>query len=289
MGNTSGAMLAWILAAALLLQPSAYPYEISGYTVTISISEGKVHERIDITLTDYDSMDIFEYSFLYPLENLRVYDSQGKIDHEIRSDLLLCYVNLQGYNPYTFTIEFDTSGYVSQVKEGKWVFSPIFQFSVPVENFSIEITIPQDMAVVSPIYPTPTSFYSYKESLVVKWKKETLEEGEEFLVLLGYKPVTSPASNRTLIYYVFAAAFLAFISGLYLGRREKPRPEYVVADEKVVLNAVRKAGGEIIQSDLVRNTGFSKAKVSKILSELEDRKIIRKEKYKRSNLIFLEE
>jgi uncharacterized membrane protein len=56
-----------------------------------------------------------------------------------------------------------------------------------------------------------------------------------------------------------------------------------------VLNAVRKAGGEIIQSDLVRNTGFSKAKVSKVLSELEDRKIIRKEKYKRSNLIFLEE
>ncbi|KYK34275.1 MAG: hypothetical protein HXS48_12950 [Theionarchaea archaeon] len=282
-------MLAWILMAALLLQSPEYPYEIGEYAVTINISEGKVHERIDITLENYDSLDIFEYSFLYPLENLEVYDTTGSIKHEIRSDLLLCYVNLRGSRQYTFTIEFDTAGYTSPVKEGKWVFSPIFQFSVPVHNFYIEITIPADMAVVSPIYPTPTSFYSYRESLVVKWKKEDLEEGEEFLILLGYKPVTTPSSQRFLIYYLGITASLAFVTGLYLGRREKPRPEYVVADEKVVLDVIKKAGGKIIQSDLVKNTGFSKAKVSKILSELESRNVIRKEKYKRSNLIFLEE
>lgn len=275
--------------AALLLQPPAYPYEIQEYAVTINISEGKVHERIDITLQNYDSLDIFEYSFLYPLENLHVYDTNGTINHEIRSDLLLCYVNLRGSRPYTFTIEFDTAGYTSPVKEGKWVFSPIFQFSVPVHSFSIEITIPADMAVVSPIYPTPTSFYSYRENLVVKWKKEDLQEGEEFLVLVGYKPVTAPPSQRYLIYYLGITACMAFISGLYLGRREKPTPEYVVADEKVILDTIRKAGGKTIQSDLVKSTGFSKAKVSKILSELESRNVIRKEKYKRSNLIFLEE
>jgi hypothetical protein len=281
-------MLEYVLVAALLLQ-SAYPYEIAEYTVAIDISEGKVHEKITITLKRYDSLEIFEYSFLYPLENLQVYDDKGTIKHEIRDDLLLCYLYLSGFHSYTFTIEFDTSGYISPVKEGKWVFSPIFQFSVPVENFFVEITVPSEMAVVSPIYPTPTSFYSYRETLVVKWKKESLEEGEEFLVLLGYKPVSSPSSGRATIYYLFVAAFLAFVSGIYLGRREKPRPEYVVADEKVVLNAIRRNGGKIIQSDLVKNTGFSKSKVSKILSELEERKIIRKEKYKRTNLIFLEE
>lgn len=279
-------MLAWIVIAGLLLQ---YPYEIADYTITVDISEGRVHEKIDITLEDYGSLDIFEYSFLYPLENLHVYDNRGNINHEIRADVLLCYLNLRGSQPYTFTIEFDTSGYISPVKEGKWVFSPIFQFSVPVRNFSIEITVPSEMAVVSPIYPTPTSFYSYKETLVVKWKKESLEEGEEFLVLLGYKPVTSSASQQYFIYYLFGAAFLCFVTGLYLGRRAKPTPEFVVADERVVLDAIRKEGGKIIQSELVKTTGFSKAKVSKILSELEERKIIRKEKYKRTNLIFLED
>ncbi|MBU7047585.1 MAG: hypothetical protein HXS54_14215 [Theionarchaea archaeon] len=292
-------MLAWMIVAALLIHASGYteiaafspeyPYEITTYSVTINISEEKVHERIDITLENYSYLEIFEYSFLYPLESLQVYDRQGEIRHEVRNDLLLCYVNLRGFLPYTFTIEFDTSGYISPVKEGKWVFSPIFQFSVPVENFSIEITVPSDMAVVSPIYPTPTSFYSYRETLVVKWKKDTLVEGEEFLVLLGYKPVTSDSSGRAAIYYVIAAAFLAFIAGLYLGRREKPRPEYVVADERIVLDTIKRAGGKIIQSDLVKNTEFSKAKVSKILTELESRKIIRKEKYKRTNIVFLEE
>lgn len=279
-------MLALIIVAGLLLTP---PYEITNYTVTIDLSEGKVHEKIDITLENYDSLSIFEYSFLYPLESLEVYDSEGNIKHEVRGDLLLCYLNLRGHQPYTFTIEFDTAGYVSPVKEGKWVFSPIFRFSVPVENFSIEITVPAEMAVVSPIYPTPTSFYSYRENLVVKWKKERLEEGEEFLVLLGYKPVSTLSSPQVFIYYLFAAAFAAFAAGLYLGRRHKPQPEYVVADERLILDAIKKAGGKVIQSDLVKNTEFSKAKVSKILTELEERNIIRKEKYKRTNLIFLQE
>jgi uncharacterized membrane protein len=279
-------MLALLLVAAMVLQP--YPYEITEYSVTIEISEEKVHEKITITLEKYYSLEIFEYSFLYPLENLQVYDSYGNIDHEIRNDLLLCYLDISGLQPYTFTIEFDTPGYISPVKEGKWVFSPIFQFSVPVQNFSIEIVIPSEMAVVSPIYPVPTSFYSYRETLVVKWKKDVLEEGEEFLILLGYKPVGSPSDQHALMYYG-AAAFLAFGAGLYVGRRKKPRPEFVVADERVILDTIREAGGKIIQSDLVKNTDFSKAKVSKILSELEERKVIRKEKYKRTNLIFLEE
>ncbi len=281
-------MLVLILVAAMVLQPS-YPYEITEYSVIIEISEEKVHEEITITLEKYYSLEIFEYSFLYPLENLQVYDNYGNIPHEIKNDLLLCYLDISGLQPYTFTIEFDTSGYISPVKEGKWVFSPIFQFSVPVQNFSIEIVIPSEMAVVSPIYPVPTSFYSYRETLVVKWKKDVLEEGEEFLVLLGYKPVSSPSDQHAVMYYAAAAAFLAFGAGLYLGRRKKPPSEYVVADEKVVLNVIQEAGGKIIQSDLVKSTDFSKAKVSKILSELEERKIIRKEKYKRSNLIFLEE
>jgi uncharacterized membrane protein len=282
-------MLASLLMAVLLLQSSAgYPYEITEYRVNISLSEGMVHEKITITLEKYDSLEIFEYSFLYPLENLEVYDTDGNIDYEIRNDLLLCYINARGLRPYTFSIEFDTSGYVSPVKEGKWVFSPIFQFSVPVKNFFIEITIPAEMAVVSPIYPTPTSFYSYKESLVVKWKKEYLVEGEEFLILLGYKPGSSPVDRPYLLYYIIGGVFLGFICGLYLGRRKPPSPEYVVADEKIVLDYIKKAGGKIIQSELVKGTEFSKSKISKILSELEDRNIIRKEKYKRTNIIYLE-
>ncbi|MBU7015188.1 MAG: hypothetical protein HXS52_03555 [Theionarchaea archaeon] len=284
-------VLSALVAVMLLLQPlpTDYPYEITEYSVTINISEGKVHEEITITVENYDSLPILEYSFLYPLENLQVYDSQGRVNHEIKNDLLLCYLDIIGSRPYTFTVEFDTSGYISPVKEGKWVFSPIFQFSVPVKNFQIEITVPSEMAVVSPIYPVPTSFYSYRETLVVKWKRDVLSEGEEFMVLLGYKPVSSPNSDEFLLYYLAAALVAGLAVGFYLGRRRKPQPEYVVADEQKVLEEIRKAGGRIVQKDLVRNTGFSKSKISKIISDLESRNVVKKEKYKRTNLIFLKE
>ncbi|MBU6996275.1 MAG: hypothetical protein HXS41_00285 [Theionarchaea archaeon] len=283
--------LSALVAVMLLLQPLTmdYPYEITEYNVTVNISEGKVHEEITITVENYDSLPIFEYSFLYPLENLQVYDSQGSLHHEIKNDLLLCYLDIIGSRPYTFTIEFDTSGYISPVKEGKWVFSPIFQFSVPAKNFQIEITVPSEMAVVSPIYPVPTSFYSYRETLVVKWKRDVLSEGEEFMVLLGYKPVSSPDSREFLLYYLTAAVLAGFALGLYVGRKRKPQPEYVVADEQKVLEEIRRAGGRIIQKDLVKNTEFSKSKISKIISDLESRNVVRKKKYKRTNLIFLKE
>jgi hypothetical protein len=51
-------------------------------------------------------------------------------------------------------------------------------------------------------------------------------------------------------------------------------------DEQRVLEEVVKAGGEILQSELPKKSGFSKATVSKVLSALERRNVVAREKYK---------
>lgn len=51
-------------------------------------------------------------------------------------------------------------------------------------------------------------------------------------------------------------------------------------DERLILNEIVKAGGEILQSDLPEKSDFSKATVSKLIKSLETMGVIIREKHK---------
>ncbi|AIJ05321.1 transcriptional regulator, MarR family [Methanocaldococcus bathoardescens] len=63
---------------------------------------------------------------------------------------------------------------------------------------------------------------------------------------------------------------------------------FLTEDEKIIIDLIKKHG-HITQKEIVEITGMSKPKVSRIISELEDRKIIRKEKIGRINKLALTE
>jgi hypothetical protein len=62
----------------------------------------------------------------------------------------------------------------------------------------------------------------------------------------------------------------------------------VISDEERIHRYLRPHGGRMRQSELVECTEWSKAKVSRLLSELEDEGIIRKVRLGRENLVCLE-
>lgn len=59
------------------------------------------------------------------------------------------------------------------------------------------------------------------------------------------------------------------------------------ADEKKIYEMLVKAGGSAFQSDLVRETGFSKVKVSRILDRLEVKKILERRRRGLANVVIL--
>ena len=63
---------------------------------------------------------------------------------------------------------------------------------------------------------------------------------------------------------------------------------FLTEDEKIIIDLIKKHG-HITQKEIVEITGMSKPKVSRIISELEDRKIIMKEKIGRINKLTLTE
>ena len=58
-------------------------------------------------------------------------------------------------------------------------------------------------------------------------------------------------------------------------------------DQKEVLKLIIKKNGKTYQSTLVKELTFSKVKVSRIVKELEEKKIIKKEKFGMTNTVTL--
>ena len=62
---------------------------------------------------------------------------------------------------------------------------------------------------------------------------------------------------------------------------------FLLPEEKKVLGEIEKYGGSLTQSELVKNTGFSRVKVHRIVRNLENKKLIIKQQYGMTNKIVL--
>ncbi|MEM1578643.1 MAG: hypothetical protein QXN34_05385 [Archaeoglobaceae archaeon] len=83
---------------------------------------------------------------------------------------------------------------------------------------------------------------------------------------------------------------LAGIFGIYAIKKKclKSKVEEILPEDlKAVVNAIKAHGGRITQKELRKKLGFSEAKMSLIIADLERRGIVEKVKKGRGNLIFL--
>jgi len=76
-------------------------------------------------------------------------------------------------------------------------------------------------------------------------------------------------------------------------QNREPEPQPPVQDGKVttdadrVLKLLRENGGRLPQGEIIQRTGWSKSKVSRLLSKMEDRKQISKINIGRKNIVIL--
>ncbi|MBI4043576.1 MAG: hypothetical protein HY393_02075 [Candidatus Diapherotrites archaeon] len=118
-----------------------------------------------------------------------------------------------------------------------------------------------------------------------------------------------PAHNEAVSWYfitAFGVSFIAFGMGVYFvltGGKEKNtlqhealEPEAVAlkpsfdaslleSDEQAVWQKMVDAHGSLFQSDLIRSTGFSKVKLSRVLDKLESKGAIERKRRGMTNLV----
>ncbi len=158
----------------------------------------------------------------------------------------------------------------------------------------IKLTLPENYIIASNehaeplIIPSPYQLYTAGNNQIVLWNVKCGENALVELFVAGKR-----ASKFSVPLYVaipIAAIALIVISFFFLRKRKHPDifDKFLVRDEKMIIDLLKNKK-EMKQKEIVRATGFSKAKVSRLLRNLEMRGVVVREKVGNACIVKLKE
>ena len=173
---------------------------------------------------------------------------------------------------------------VIQKLDGNYRFTVNHGIPLPIQSSFILIRLPQNNILAGEMnesyFPTTGDTLTDGRHIMVFWEDENLESGEnlQFSILF-----TKPAfDDQFLTYMVYVLAIVSvailFLAGIYVKRIRGSKVAVVKSvlnkDEKRIIDILNQKGGKAGQKVLVRETDFSKAKVSRIVRNLRERGVV---------------
>ncbi|RLI80260.1 hypothetical protein DRP05_01365 [Archaeoglobales archaeon] len=176
---------------------------------------------------------------------------------------------------------------INTTPEQKMVSNGTYSFKVPNGSYVIKAFFKQDgTELYAEENITIVEDGSYVVDLIL-FPKLGIEDVEE----IEFPKVDEGDNN----YYLISIPILASILGFLYYLKRKERPEIKVELDELpedlieVVEIIKKKGGRITQKELRKKLGYSEAKMSLIIADLERRGIVEKVKKGRGNVIFLKD
>jgi len=248
--------------------------------IDITLSKNDiVTERITLNILADQSYDSVEFTtFLQPLTVL--YDGEYSISQEDDAFVIIFDKNIVvGENIITFTLVYD------EIIEGNNK-NKVFRTSFYPENSDsviISLTLPTYHAL-SDIKPSVTPKPSYIESdgqrITLYWK---FLEDEQADIAVFYQ---GEDGFNTIIISLIAILIISIAVFLYFKNKTRKHISQTLSSEELkVVDELRK--GVKKQKEIAINLDFSKSKMSKLISKLEEKDLIEKKPYFKTNIIIL--
>jgi len=185
------------------------------------------------------------------------------------------------------------------IQEGKKM--SIFSYQFPVTDlkkiFEVVVKIPIGTALVEeerlefsglkPFYPENGIEGSDGRRIFIRWFFENPKLGENINIIVVYEKIFS-SGNEMSYYLIFIIAFIFLVSLVFLWsirNKAKSIMPILTESEREIMKIIINSKNIIDQRKIVKETGFSKSKVSRILKNLEERGIIKREKVGRSTKV----
>lgn len=254
--------------------------------------------NVKITITFSEPREDFIFAIKGRVENLVAKTLGESIECKEKVSgitLISCKLNLTKERR-TIEISFETEDFVKDL-DGKFIFIADLSLGENISSTFVSVKLPEGMALVSEeipgrVFPENSSILSDGRHIIVTWKMDEIPKTQPLIFQIIYEPISKQAFSIPIFYLIsfgigiFLISFLIF----YFSYLKKPKELVLsVLDdfEKRVLNCIIEAGGEIKQKRIVNETNLSKAKVSRIVKNLEKRGLIEVKRLGRSNLLKL--
>jgi uncharacterized membrane protein len=265
----------------MLLIPATLALEPETYFVTSEISEDTVLEEVEI-VGYVEILESFQLTLPLNVKDVQVLFNANKIECELEErlglNILTCSVE-----PYTGTYFIKLNYQYRPINlDGEILFrtthKPEAENFIFIAKLSEDYQVPLD-ELEDLISPPPTSKYTESGRQIFAWKLDNLETFEATIVAKSVSQFKAAPLIAFLIALIIVLAFFKF-------RKKKISPKFTEPEQKIV-EALKKQKKAIKQKELQRLTGFSKARLSRMLNNLEEREVIQKKPWGRTNLIEL--
>ena len=170
-----------------------------------------------------------------------------------------------------------------------------------IKNLSLKLILPEHAKLETPItsvsnsvYPKASQITTDGQSIILIWERMNFKKSEELPVYVRY----AEQNNSFWIYSSIGIFIIAVAAIIIIVLKRKTKivtrvkkedmfETHLKEDEEQIINVLKMRDNQCEQGTLRVVTGFPKATLSRLLKELEDRKIIYKEKRGKKNLVFL--
>ena len=231
------------------------------------------------------------------IENLKVFiDEQERecnLEEKVGFSILRCSFPEEMVGKHFLKITF-SSNYPLLEVGNKVLFKSEYNPSAKTEKFNYIVKLPVGYVIPKEegkdisffTNPKPKNIYSDGQRIILSWEEKNLNE--KFGVSVFFEKLATSVTNFILLSILVLVIFLAV--SFYLLRRRKQEtsmPVLLEKERKIVQALQRAKTQELWQKQLQIETGFSKARLSRTLRDLEARGMIKKEPVGNTNKIYL--
>lgn len=249
----------------------------SSYKLNLNQVDDKVLVNYEILLNSEKTISLNIPSDAYSISSNSNYSIQNNVLFITGDNIKLSYLTKD-------LLEKSNEGYYFIYRE---------KFNFPV-NQSVTTLILKEgyFAEKDKIFPSPSSISSDGSQIYISWNLSDIKQGDDFPIFLT---IISPHSSFSKIIWILAVLFIFVLVYLAYDKifkskkhSKSPIESHLLESEKSVLHILKASDrGEIWQKQLQLKTGFSKAKLSRVIRNLESRNLVEKIPFGNTNKIRL--
>lgn len=292
--SLAGATFATFTFCILLLSTGAFATQVEVNEVHINLDKAGL-ARVTVNVQyKFVSTDKAYYLAFARILNVKAQDSGGPLECVLEKQTygtqISCTPNIQNRTNYSMQLSFDASDLVTKT-DGKSIFAYSYAISNPTDILKVSVRLPEGTGLIEGEAMTPpnATVGSTGRQVTLDWQLVGPTLGKTYTFEARFEPLFGIPFTYDYLYAVVAVVLVLIIYFWRTRRvtRTKTILSVLSSKEKMVLEALLSKGSSAKQRDVVRVTGFSKAKVSRIIAALEERGLIKKQPLGRTNRIIL--
>jgi len=198
------------------------------------------------------------------------------------------------------TLSFESKGRIKKIEDG-YQFTANYGISVPVNESFVLIKLPENSVLLTQdpsqsFFPSNGKTGSDGRRITVYWENSNTSNGNMEFSVMYSTPLGGPLFNMLIVSMTGVVIVVMIGLAVYIKKGSEPNEtkseadvvsSVLTADEKSIVDILQENDGKVMQKVIVRETSFSKAKVSRLVKSLSERGVLEVEPMGRTNRIKL--